>query len=124
MAKTLYCWRCKMEIPMLDDGEWERVGAVFTNSVQAIKQYREIHNVPLQQAKTEMFWEALYLYREITDFPETNPNALWHHRISLYGPPCQSCGKVLRTPVAKRCVECGAIRSNNSLEGDARNARA
>lgn len=38
---------------MLDDGEWERVGAVFTNSAQAIKEYRERHNVPLQQAKTE-----------------------------------------------------------------------
>lgn len=104
---------------MLDDREWERVGAAFTNSVQTIKEYRERHSVPLQQAKTETFWEALYAYREITGFPETNPNALWHHRISLYGPPCHSCGKPLRTPVAKRCVECGAVRSNNSLESDA-----
>ena len=97
---------------MLDDREWERVGAAFANPVQAIKDYRERHNVGLEQAHTETLWEALYLYREITGFAETNPNALQHHRISLYGPPCHSCGKPLRTPVAKRCVECGAVRSH------------
>jgi hypothetical protein len=116
MAKTLYCWRCKMEVPMLDDREWDRVGAAFTNSVQAIKTYRETHNVPLSQAKTETFWEALAQYREITGFAETNPNALWHHRIALYGPPCHGCGKPLRTPVAKRCFECGAVRPNKTME--------
>jgi hypothetical protein len=82
------------------------------NSVQAIKAYREKHNVPLSQAKTETFWEALALYREITGFPETNPKALWHHRIEIYGPPCHVCGKPLRTHVAKRCFECGTARSN------------
>jgi hypothetical protein len=105
-----------MEIPMLDDREWESVGAALTNSVQAIKTYRETHNVPLSQAKTETFWEALALYREITGFAETNPNALWHHRIALYGPPCRSCGKPLRTPVAKRCFECGAVPSYKAME--------
>jgi hypothetical protein len=25
MAKLLYCWRCKMDIPMLDESEWEYV---------------------------------------------------------------------------------------------------
>lgn len=99
-----------MAVPMLDNEEWERVGAALTNSVQAIKTYRETNNVTLSQAKTETFSEALALYREITGFAETNPNALWHHRIELYGPPCQACGKPLRTAVAKRCVECGAGR--------------
>ena len=116
MARLLYCWRCKMEVPMLDNQEWERVGAPLTNSVQAIKSYREKHNVPLSQAKTETFKEALALYREITGFAETNPNALWHHRIELYGPPCHVCSKTLRTAVAKRCFECGAVRSNNTME--------
>jgi len=115
MAKTLYCWRCRMEIPMLDDREWGRVGAALTNSVRAIKTYREKHSVPLNQARTETFREALALYREISGFSETNPNALWHHRIELYGPPCSSCGKPLRTPVAKRCFECGTVRSNKTL---------
>lgn len=101
---------------MLDEAEWERVGAALRNSVQAIKRYREEHRVSLKEAKTETYWEALALYREITGFPETNPQALWHHRIELYGPPCHVCAKPLRTPVAKRCVECGAARSAKSTE--------
>jgi hypothetical protein len=40
-------------------------------------------------------------YVRITHYAETNPNAVWHHRLSLYGPPCRSCGKPLRTPQAK-----------------------
>jgi len=39
-------------------------------------------------------------YFELTGFEETNPNAVWHHVASQYGPPCSSCGKPLRTPRA------------------------
>jgi len=38
---------------------------------------------------------------------ETNPNALWHHRLSQLGPSCRACGKPLRTVRAKFCAECG-----------------
>jgi len=95
---------------MLDASEWARVGPVLTNRVQAIKDYREQTGASIEQARTEAPWEALAVYREITGYAETNIDALWHHRIELYGPPCHKCGKPLRTPVAKRCVECGTMR--------------
>lgn len=112
MAKALYCWRCKKEIPMLDEREWGQLGPLLSNTIQQIKDYREEHNATLAQAKRVGHGaEALARYYEITGYRETNPNNLWHHRLSLFGPPCASCGKPLRTPRAKMCAECGAPRT-------------
>ncbi|HEY0685212.1 MAG TPA: hypothetical protein VGD45_22935 [Steroidobacter sp.] len=113
MAKTMYCWRCKMDVPMLDDEEWSRVRALLA-PMQTIKDVRERHGVPLGDALKLASWEALHLYREITRFSETNPNALWHHQIAIYGAPCTACGKPLRTPRAKRCFECGEPRAERA----------
>jgi hypothetical protein len=46
-------------------------------------------------------------YGMFTGVAETNPNAVWHHVASLYGPPCPACGKPLRTPRARLCAACG-----------------
>jgi predicted Zn-ribbon and HTH transcriptional regulator len=46
-------------------------------------------------------------YFELTGVRETNPNALWHHRLSIYGPECRKCGHLLRTPKASFCANCG-----------------
>lgn len=100
---------------MLDETEWARVGVVLMNPMETIKAYREKHGVGLAQAQQEAFGDALELYREITGFIETNPRALWHHRAGLYGPPCVGCGKPLRTPVAKRCFECGTWRPDAAI---------
>lgn len=37
----------------------------------------------------------------------TTRKLLLSHRISSYGPPCQKCGRLLRTPRATFCAECG-----------------
>jgi len=76
---------------MLDDDEFAR----------ALSTIQDGASKPLQ---------LLDEYNRLTGFRETNPNAVWHHRISLYGPPCGSCGKPLRTPVATFCAACGAPR--------------
>ncbi len=86
MARTIYCWRCQMDIPMLNEVEW-----------RAIAPFMSLASQP----------EALKSYQELTGREETNFNSLWHHRISLYGPSCTYCGKPLRTPKAKWCAACG-----------------
>jgi hypothetical protein len=91
--KMLWCWRCKKDMPMLDDDEFERVSRLFNMG-------KDIRSREL------MFGEALREYERITGHHETNPNALYHHVLSMYGPPCPNCGKPLRTPRAKLCGSC------------------
>jgi len=83
-----------MEIPMLDDDEFERV-------------------MTLRGTGTGDLWErqfgpVLREYERITGFHETNFNAVYHHKASQYGPLCWNCGKPLRTPEARICGACMA----------------
>ncbi len=115
MAKTLYCWRCKTELPMLEEHEWKELSPLLTDAIRQIKSYREEHGASIAEAHAKDFGQsALAKYFELTGFRETNPNALWHHRASLLGAPCTTCGKPLRTSRARFCAECGARRSNSA----------
>lgn len=77
---------------MLDEREWMIVSRPYQAAVDNRQDGRPA---------------ALAEYERLTGFKETICNALFHHRISLFGPPCPRCGKVLRTPVAFKCFECG-----------------
>jgi hypothetical protein len=105
MAKELYCWRCRTEMPMLDESEWARIAPYLQAAV-----------------RDPAAWQAaLDLYETMTGLRETNINAIFHHRMSDYGPPCLSCRKPLRTPKARFCAACGAAREiSSSEEGEER----
>jgi hypothetical protein len=60
------------------------------------------------------FGPVLQEYERITGFQEVNPNAVWHHRLSLYGPPCLNCGKPLRTQRARLCAADGFVHYNST----------
>lgn len=110
MAVVAWCWRCQMDIPLLDETEWALLAPHLSNSIEELKAYRERTGVSLAEAKAVAFGQtALALYAQMTGFQETNFNALYHHRRSLYGPDCAACGKPLRTPRASFCAACGAV---------------
>lgn len=112
MPTVMYCWRCAMDIPMLDEAEWEQLYPFLLDTVARIQAFRQAHNASLKEAiQGTHFEEALAKYRELTGFTETNVNALWHHRAAEFGPPCAACAKPLRTPNARHCAECGTPRA-------------
>ena len=103
--RLLYCWRCRCEIPMLDELEY----ASFIDEV-FLQPSRLSNDCAPEQAyhiRQQARSSALDLYFRLTGVRETNVNAIYHHRLSLYGPPCAWCGKPLRTPKAKFCAACG-----------------
>ncbi|HEY9125654.1 MAG TPA: hypothetical protein VIM62_00925 [Acidobacteriaceae bacterium] len=105
--QMLWCWRCKAEMPMLDDEEFAEVSPLYREGMRALKQFRLEHGIPLQGASIEdRFRPLLNAYERITGYRETHHNAVMHHRLSLYGLPCRACGKPLRTPKAKLCGAC------------------
>lgn len=52
--KMLWCWRCRAEVPMLDD-EWKRVSSLFRKG-------------PEGNPKEQMYALALSEYERITGF--------------------------------------------------------
>lgn len=118
MSRTTYCWRCRIDLPMLTEDEWHEVAPLLSNAVAQIKEYRALHQCSLAEASVKGFGqEALIAYERITGFKEMNPNSLYHHRLSLYGPPCHACGKPLRTPQAKYCANCSVERAVENVRG-------
>ncbi|OOV25057.1 hypothetical protein BXU11_16025 [Flavobacterium sp. LM5] len=95
-----YCWRCKMDIPMLDKEEFAIASKLYSKGFR-------IGNENIQ----DRFQELLDYYNDLTGFGETEPNAIMHHAIEQIGPDCKNCGKPYRTPKAIICVACGNKRN-------------
>lgn len=116
MAQLQYCWRCQKDVPMLDEQEWAIVQPHL--GLEAIKRYRQEHQASIAEAKRHCFNPALQAYFELTGYHEVNGDALLHHRLMLFGPPCEACGKPLRTPRARICAACGHECSTSSEEDE------
>ena len=100
--KKLWCWRCQMEIPMLDEDEYHKAYLLYGKGMK--------NNSVSLKNREERFKELLYFYFDTTGFRETEPNAIMHHRIEQYRPPCENCGKPYRTSKASFCAACGHKR--------------
>ncbi len=109
---------------MLDDDEWavvRRAVALGHHDPAAADALLEGERVrrglppipPIPQPKGRIARSQHPLvkgYALFSGVVETVPNAVWHHVASLYGPPCEHCGKPLRTPRAGWCPACGGWR--------------
>ena len=97
---------------MLDEAEYLEAFRLYGEGIHATKEFRRRWGLPLEAMEWEVrFKPLLDRYEQMTGMRETNPNAVMHHRLSLYGPPCHRCGKPLRSPQAKICGSCMAPRT-------------
>jgi hypothetical protein len=111
--KMMWCWRCKMEMPMLNEEEYGEIYKMFSGALTAAKESRIENNLPLEGLTIEEIFRPMReKYKEFTNYEETNHIAILHHRISDYGEPCKNCGKPLRTPKASFCAACGQVKES------------
>lgn len=104
----MYCWRCSDEMPMLDEREFAAIDEIYRQCMIATKEFRQEHGLPLEGLEVEeRFRPVREAYERLTGLEDVHHNAIMHHRISIYGPPCPHCGKPLRTPRARHCAACG-----------------
>jgi Sigma-70 factor, region 1.1 len=123
MATLLYCWRCKTEKYMLGISEWQKMEPLLNQMINNIKQHQENPDASTADAKGQGFAQkALDLYFQFTGVKEIDVGALWHHQFALFGPECHSCKKPIRTPAAKVCAECGAVKPLPKAHDDIANA--
>ncbi|MEO6253767.1 MAG: hypothetical protein ABIO79_10695 [Ferruginibacter sp.] len=99
--EKLWCWRCKMEVGMLNEEEFTIASKLYSNMFNR-------DGSPDLKTRSK---PLLDYYKSVTGEDESNPNAVMHHGIDQYGPPCEKCGKPYRTPQASFCAACGNKRS-------------
>lgn len=104
--KNLWCWRCKMEVPMLDEDEYKVASKLYRSGFETGK---------CNMTRKKRFKELLDYYKDLTGFEETNPNTIMHHRIDLYGSACENCSKPYRTSKASFCAACGHKREASTI---------
>lgn len=102
-----YCWRCKTEMPFLDEEEWKEIEPLLKQSIEAIKSYRELNDCDLKTAKLEVTDVTSIKFETITGVKGISFETISHHRLSDWGEECPKCSHLFRSPKAKFCTNCG-----------------
>ncbi|THU32541.1 hypothetical protein FAM09_27515 [Niastella caeni] len=99
--KILWCWRCRMDVPMLEGDEAKKAYELLSEGFS---------NPDGGSSFKSRFKALIDYYKEITGVEESHPNVIMHHIVETYGPPCEKCGKPYRTSKASFCAGCGNKR--------------
>jgi hypothetical protein len=103
---------------MLDEEEYKSVQDAYSVGALEVKRLRTIEGRSLRESDEEVLYGGVATrYREITGGSNVPYQEILKHRLSLLGHPCEKCGKELRTPLAKKCVECGHMRDSTVAGG-------
>jgi hypothetical protein len=47
--KNKYCWRCKLKVPFLDEGEFKEISDLYYKCMKLAKNYRATHKTTLSE---------------------------------------------------------------------------
>jgi len=91
---------------MLEEREFRKIWAMLAVADQASL------NIPHGQdpAVDKLLEPILDAYADLTGVRISDLAGIMHHRLSLFGPPCKGCGKLLRTAKAAKCFMCGKAK--------------
>ncbi|MCP4371620.1 MAG: hypothetical protein GY797_26385 [Deltaproteobacteria bacterium] len=109
--KIYFCWKCNIEMPFLDEAEWQVISPLLKSSAEEIKQYRSKNQCDLKTARKNVKSSAMVIFEELTGRPGIHFDIIAHHRLSDWGQECKECGNLLRTSKAIMCAKCG-FKSN------------
>jgi hypothetical protein len=107
--KTYYCWRCKKQMPLLDEDEWSEIQpfikSCYGNPMDKYDEIKWARRVQRQQ-------DAVKKFEELTCAADVAFDVIEHHRLLQWGEECRQCGELLRTPKARYCCNCGLLVSS------------
>ena len=107
--RLAWCWRCRARVPMLDEPEFESVQDAYRVGAEEVKHARRLADRPPSKSDTARIAAGVAArYLELTGVSGPGSEEILRHRLSRLGPPCQECGKELRSPRARKCLECGS----------------
>jgi hypothetical protein len=93
---------------MLDEPEFASVQESYRAGAEGVKHARRSADRPLSKSDTARIAAGVTArYLELTGFSGLDCEEILRHRLARLGPPCQKCGKELRSPRAQKCLECG-----------------
>jgi hypothetical protein len=96
---------------MLDEREYESISSGIRSGVLSVKHRLGAESRPMNKTdEADLYRDVAEQYYKMTGISDVSPREILRHRLSLIGPPCENCGKELRSPRARKCVECGHIR--------------
>ena len=103
--ERVWCWRCKAWVHALDQSEYRCIYALFRDNIVLVKEARS-QGQTLDEARSQ-YAPMIAAYEKLTGDVGVSAEEILKHRIGDFGPPCEGCGKNLRTPRAAKCFECG-----------------
>ena len=93
---------------MLDEAEDAEVAAATVKAMRSLSARAEREGRDVSGAeKRDALQAGRDAHARLTGRRDADAHAVRRHVLARYGPPCAACGKPLRTPQARACMECG-----------------
>jgi hypothetical protein len=97
-----YCWRCKKELPFLDELEFGVISPllgikldIYLSPIENDDEIELLKRIPVD------------IFESITGYRLQCRSDIHHHRLSAVGSSCKGCDHLLRTHKASFCANCG-----------------